>query len=77
MHSQGGLGVGLALTRDLVGLHHGTITVQSEGPELGSTFTIPFPYWTLGSLRYYAPFEILPGDSLESDVTLLRRTCKE
>ena len=43
MHSQGGLGVGLALTRQLMELHHGISTFQSEGPGLESTFTIRLP----------------------------------
>src|SRR5690606_1002547 len=39
----GGLGVGLALARQLVELHDGTIEASSEGPGTGSRFTIRMP----------------------------------
>jgi PAS domain S-box-containing protein len=41
--SQGGLGLGLAISRHLVELHGGTIDVESEGKGKGSIFTIMLP----------------------------------
>ena len=41
--AQGGLGIGLALARQLVELHGGTLTCDSAGPRKGSEFTIRLP----------------------------------
>lgn len=38
-----GLGVGLALARSIVELHHGTMEARSEGPGTGSEFVIRLP----------------------------------
>jgi signal transduction histidine kinase len=40
---QGGLGLGLAITRHLVELHGGTIRAESDGEGLGATFTVGLP----------------------------------
>ncbi len=40
---EGGLGLGLAIARSLVTLHGGRIEAQSEGPGLGSTFSVHLP----------------------------------
>lgn len=40
---RGGLGVGLALSKQLIEMHGGRITAQSRGPGLGSTFEIRLP----------------------------------
>ncbi len=41
--SQGGLGIGLTLVRDLVELHGGSISVRSEGLGMGSEFIVRLP----------------------------------
>lgn len=41
--SSEGLGIGLALVRQLVDLHKGDIRVESDGPGAGSCFTIRLP----------------------------------
>lgn len=40
---KGGLGIGLAVVNSLVKQHGATLTAESPGPGLGSTFTVHFP----------------------------------
>ena len=41
--AEGGLGIGLALVRQLVSLHGGTVSARSDGPGQGSEFVIRLP----------------------------------
>ena len=41
--SDGGLGIGLALVRNLVELHGGSVSVSSGGPNCGSEFVVSLP----------------------------------
>jgi signal transduction histidine kinase len=41
--AHGGLGLGLAVVRALVELHHGVVTAESPGDGAGATFTVRVP----------------------------------
>jgi CheY-like chemotaxis protein len=46
--SRGGLGLGLAITRQLVELHGGRITAHSDGEGRGATFVVTLPISAVG-----------------------------
>jgi diguanylate cyclase (GGDEF)-like protein len=45
-HDSGGLGIGLAVVRDLVEAHGGAVAARSPGRDLGSDFTVSLPMST-------------------------------
>ncbi|WP_343027028.1 ATP-binding protein [Massilia sp. MP_M2] len=47
--SEGGLGVGLNVVRNLVNMHGGSVTAGSDGPGQGSTFTVRLPQSAAGA----------------------------
>jgi PAS domain S-box-containing protein len=61
----GGLGIGLALVKGIVEMHGGRIHAWSEGPGLGSTFTVtlPFSRQRTDSTNLPAEIEIQPADT--------------
>jgi signal transduction histidine kinase len=63
--SEGGLGIGLALVRNLVQLHGGTVTAESAGEGRGSTFEIDLP---IVAVQQAVP----PGPSVASEIAKRR-----
>ncbi len=58
--SQGGLGLGLALVRSMVGLHGGSVAAHSGGIGTGSTFTIRLPRHDAAPLPSGEPQPVTP-----------------
>ena len=53
--AQSGMGIGLALVRQLVELHRGTVSVDSAGPGRGTTFTVRIPQSSEAKASSMAP----------------------
>ncbi|UUZ57338.1 ATP-binding protein [Massilia sp. H-1] len=53
--AQGGLGVGLALVRQLAVMHGGRVTVYSQGTGMGSCFELRLPHVAAPELAAMAP----------------------
>lgn len=67
--SRGGLGIGLTLARRIVEMHGGTIEVHSDGPGLGSRFSVCLPL-DYGDAEADVP---APQASMESGSKVRRR----
>jgi PAS domain S-box-containing protein len=68
-HSEGGIGIGLALVKGFVELHGGTVEVRSAGFEQGSEFVVRLP----SSLRTQIPVLSAPVNLAPSESTGPRR----
>jgi len=62
--SYGGLGLGLAIVRNLVELHGGTVYANSPGKGQGATFTVKLPLLKSPPLHTIAPPPLSPSISL-------------
>lgn len=60
----GGLGLGLAIVRHIVERHHGRISVDSPGENLGATFTVELPLLTTSVQPRIATVDRIPDDQL-------------
>jgi CheY-like chemotaxis protein/anti-sigma regulatory factor (Ser/Thr protein kinase) len=67
----GGLGLGLAIVRQLVEAHGGIIEAQSDGPNCGSTFVVSLPVRAVDVSQ--APFSDAPSGMVDDEATATPR----
>ena len=68
--SRGGLGIGLTLVRQLVGLHGGAVAVHSDGAGRGSEFTVRLPVAAPSAARA-APSDPAQPTSLPLNILII------
>ncbi len=67
---RGGLGLGLAIAHQLVGMHGGKIAASSEGPGRGATFTVALPFARPDGAGTSGDAAVERGDSRAGDQSL-------
>jgi PAS domain S-box-containing protein len=67
----GGLGIGLAIVKQLVELHHGSIEVSSQGEGLGATFMVNIPLSEKHPLLEVSESQLLRSLNLSGVVALV------
>ena len=60
--NRGGLGIGLALVRELVEAHHGRVEARSAGLGLGATFSVWLPHYSRDEQPMVGELDLTPGD---------------
>jgi len=69
--AEGGLGIGLALVRNIVELHGGTVEVHSEGRGQGSQFVVRLPLHSERAMMAPPPFVALPAQEIAAQRVLI------
>ncbi len=67
-HRFGGLGLGLAISRNIVELHAGTIKATSPGSGHGAVFTVELPLSDEGTAIQHTPLTPAPAPSAEKTI---------
>ncbi|MBA3549034.1 MAG: response regulator [Nannocystis sp.] len=67
--SQGGLGIGLALVKQLVVMHGGQVEARSDGPGRGSEFIVRLPLWAEDRAALVA--DVKPGSGTSRRVLVV------
>ncbi|OKH33795.1 hypothetical protein NIES2101_39570 [Calothrix sp. HK-06] len=65
-----GLGLGLAIVRNLVEMHNGAVHVMSEGIGKGTTFTVELPLYSIPSQKINESLEKSKQDEVEEVLSL-------
>jgi PAS domain S-box-containing protein len=68
-HSEGGLGIGLALSKGLLDLHGGSVSAHSDGPGKGMRFIVTLP--TVSEARICRTVLPEPGNASSDERTIL------